>query len=323
MDGTVLVTGATGFIGRPLCAHLAQMGRQVRAAVRSAGASVAAETAIVGEIDGETDWRAALRGVSAVVHLASRVHVMDDPSADPLAEYRRTNVEGTRNLARQCIACGVRRIVFASSIKVNGDGRDRPYTEQDPPAPADPYGQSKLEAEQALMELCKAEKTAFTIVRPTVVYGPGVKGNILRLLRLADQALPLPLRSVRNQRSMVGVGNLCSFVAACLDSEAAANQVFLLSDGEDLSTAELVRRLAAHLGRPARLLPCPVWLLKWLGVVTGKSDEVRRLVGSLQVDISKARRLLGWRPPFTVDQQLAEMVQWYRSQRESRLRCTP
>lgn len=313
--GLIMLTGATGFIGRSVCESLTRAGRQVRAVSRNPGklegvAAGCAETA-VGEIGPETRWGDALAGVDSIVHLAARVHVMTDTAVDPLAEFRRVNTAGTLHLARQAAAAGARRFVYLSSIKVNGEVTltGRPFVETDHPAPLDPYGISKLEAEQGLRDLAAATGMEVVIIRPPLVYGPGVGANFFRLLRLVERGWPLPLGAVDNRRSLVALDNLVDLLATCIDHPAAAGQTFLVSDGEDLSIPELIRRLARTMGRPDRLWPVPVPLLRLGGRLLGHSAEVARLVGSLQVDIEHTCRTLGWRPPITVDEGLRRAVE--------------
>jgi len=313
----VLVTGAGGFIGRALCPALKAAGHDVAAALRSPEGVTLPEGVTahpVGDIGPATDWTAALDGVDAVVHLAARVHVMEESAADPEAEYRRVNVLGTRRLAEACAAAGVRRLVFLSTVKVNGEAtKGPPFRETDPPAPKDPYGRSKLQAEEALAQVAAASRLETVVVRPPLVYGPGVKGNFLSLLALCRRAPPLPLAAVENRRSLIFVGNLCDALVRCLSEATAAGETFLVRDGDDLSTPELVRRLAAALGRPSRLFPVPAALLRAAGVLTGKSAVVARLLDSLVVDDGKIRRALSWAPPYTVAVGLDATAAWFLS----------
>lgn len=309
----ILVTGANGFVGTALCRHLASRGHAVRRALRSApaGQAPAGDWRAVGDLCAAQDWTDALAGCEALVHLAARVHVMQDSAADPLAEFRRVNVEGTLNLARQAARHGVRRFVFVSSVKVNGEATlpGQPFTEEQRPHPQDAYGISKHEAEQGLRALAQETGMQVVIVRPPLVYGAGVRANF-RTLALAVQArLPLPLALVDNRRSLVGLDNLVDFLRVCLEHPAAAGQTFLVSDGEDLSTPELVRRMAAAIGRRALLLPVPSALLVAGAALVGKREVARRLCESLQVSIAKARSVLGWAPPASVDQQLRVALQ--------------
>jgi nucleoside-diphosphate-sugar epimerase len=315
---TVLVTGASGFVGRQLCVGLGAGGWRVRAALRRppAGLSGAGDAVLVGDIGPDTDWREALAGADAVIHLAARVHVMRETAADPAALFDRVNVAGTETLVRQAAAAGVRRFVFVSSIKVNGEATSgRPFTENDPPRPLDPYGASKWKAEQAIRSTAAASGMEFVILRPPLIYGPGVKANFLRLLQAVDRGLPLPFGRADNRRSLISVGNLVAFLAAATASDAVANETFLVSDGHDLSTADLVRAMAKSLGRPARLVPVPPGLLEAAGRLTGRAEAVQRLFGSLQVDIAHARRRFGFDPPVSVAQAMDETAAWYRRSR--------
>ncbi len=310
-----LVTGANGFVGKALCGQLAGQGFAVRAVVRSATSQVEnAEMVVVGAIDGEICWGAALGGVDVVVHLAARVHVMNDAVADPLAEFRRVNADGTLNLARQAAAAGVRRFIFVSSIKVNGEetALGQPFTEKDPPAPQGDYAVSKWEAEQGLMQLAAATGMEVVVIRPPLVYGPGVKANFLQMMSWLSKGVPLPLGAIGNKRSLVALANLVDLLVACIDHSAAANQTFLVADGDDVSTTELLQRLGKVLGKPARLLAVPSWLIKGLATLVGKRAAVERLLGSLQVDISKAAKLLNWSPPVSMDAALLETAHHIR-----------
>ncbi|MGK4340752.1 UDP-glucose 4-epimerase family protein [Ectopseudomonas oleovorans] len=307
----ILLTGATGFVGSVLLSELTKLPDfRVVAAVRSAASPASDDVVVVGNIDGTTDYSAALNGVDVVVHAAARAHIMRDEVADPLAEYRKVNVEGTLNLAKQAVAAGVKRFVYISSIKVNGESTTglSAFTEADSAKPEDPYGVSKYEAEQGLRLLAQETGLEVVIIRPPLVYGPGVKANFLSLVKLSATRVPLPFGSVNNHRSMVYVGNLVSFIIRCIQHPAAANQTFLVSDGEDVSLRNLVTYIRLCLGRSPRLLPVPVGLFKLAGALTGKRGMVDRLVGDLQVDSSKARSLLGWVPPYTVEQGIAATV---------------
>ena len=309
----ILVTGASGFVGRALCETLAAAGRTPRAALRKAlpGSSGAIS---VGEAGPDTDWSAALEGVRCVVHLVARTHVMRETAADPLSEYRRVNVQATERLARSAAAQGVRRLVFLSSVKVNGERTDvHPYRENDEPRPEDAYGITKLEAEQALAGISAETGIETIVLRPPLVYGPHVKGNFLRLMSIVARGMPLPLASVENRRSLVYVGNLVSAIVAAIDAQQAGG-TYLVSDGEDLSTPGLVRAIARALEVDARLLPCPPVLLRAAAALTGRSAEVARLTGSLVVDNSRIRRELGWRPPYSLEEGLAGTTRWFRAQ---------
>ena len=305
----VLVTGAGGFVGRPLLSQITST-RNVTAVgcLRRAAkfAEVTAPLMVVGDMTVQTDWSDVLTGVQVVVHTAARVHVMIDTAEDPLEAYRAVNVDGTLKLARQAAAARVKRFVFISSVKVNGESTPpgREFTEADAPNPQDAYGQSKHEAEQGLRQLSADSGMEVVIIRPPLVYGPGVKANFAALMRAVHRGWPLPLGAVHNQRSLVGLDNLVDFIVICMTHPQAANQTFLVSDGQDLSTTGLVRGMAQAAGVPARLLPVPVWALQAGATLLGKSDAVQRLCGNLQVDISKARNLLGWVPPVSVEEGL-------------------
>lgn len=315
----VLVTGAGGFIGRLLCRELAEAGMTVLAAGRSREqVPKEAEFRPVGDLGPETEWGAALEGVEAVVHLAARVHASRKQRADAAA-YRRVNAAGTRRLAEAAAAAGVSRFALLSTVKVNGERtRGAPVRESDPPAPQDPYAVSKWEAEQALVEIAASSRLEPVILRPPLVYGPGVKGNFLALLEGIDRGWPLPLGSVTNRRSLLYVGNLVDAIRRCLQSDQAAGETYLVRDGEDVSSLELVRRIAAAMGKPARLVAVPVPLLRIAGRAAGQRKAVARLVESLVVDDGKIRRDLGWRPPFTTTEGLAQTARWFRATRRAR-----
>lgn len=315
---TVLVTGANGFVGQPLCAVMHQHGWHVKAAVRSAcHFPDGVELVSVGAIDSQTDWTEALTGVDVVIHLAARVHVMKDVSADPLADFLEINLYGTVNLARQAACAGVKRLVFVSSIKVHGEetSSQRSYTEQDEPAPQDPYGVSKWEAEQALQHIEQATGLEVVIVRPPLVYGPGVGGNFLRLLILVARSIPLPLSLVENRRSMIYLGNFLDVLATCACHLGAVGKTFLVSDGESISTAQLIRDLARLMGKHSFMWPLPSALLRFVGRFVGRVDETERLLGSLLIDSSKIRRELEWMPPFSMERGLTETVRWFQARR--------
>jgi nucleoside-diphosphate-sugar epimerase len=306
-EPVVVVTGANGFVGRALCAEAVAFGSAVRGITRSAyDLPAGVENLVVGGLDAGTDWRDGLAGCEVVVHLAARVHVMQDVAADPLVEFRRVNVQGTLNLARQAAAAGVPRFVFVSSIKVNGEATrpGHPFTAGDVAAPLDDYGVSKMEAEQGLRELSARTGMEVVIIRPPLVYGPGVKANFAAMMRWLKRGVPLPLGAIHNQRSLVALDNLVDLIVTCLTHPAAANQTFLVSDGEDVSTTELLRRMCRALNRPARLIPVPASWLKLVATLVGKPDVAQRLCGSLQVDIEKTRRMLNWTPPLSLDEGL-------------------
>lgn len=301
----IAVVGAGGFVGRCLVVRLGADGHEVAPIVRTARAMPGER--LIGDIDGATDWSGALAGVEAVVHLAARVHVMDEAPAPALARYRRVNTAGTLNLARAAAAAGVRRFVFLSSIKVNGERTvaGRPFRPDDPPRPEDSYAVSKLEAEQGLLALARETAMEIVIVRPPLVYGPGVAGNFATMMDWLRRGRPLPLgRVAGNRRSLIGIDNLVDFIALCVAHPAAANRVLLVADGEDVSTRALLERLAAAMNRRARLLPVPEAVLRGLARLAGKGAAGDRLLGSLQVDIGESRRLLGWSPPVTLAEGL-------------------
>lgn len=314
---SILVTGATGFVGNALCARLASADRPLVQAVRRSRSSGTGEIA-VGDIDPNTDWRTALVGCEAVAHLAARVHVMRDMAADPLAEFRRINVEGTLSLAYQAADAGVRRFVMVSSAKVNGESTmpGRPFTAHDIPAPQDAYAISKYEAEQGLRALAAKTDMEVVIVRPPLVYGPGVKANFAAMMRWLARGIPLPLGSItRNRRSFVSIDNFVDLLVTCLDHPAAAGQTFLASDGEDLSTAELLRRLGRTMGRPARLVSVPESWLSLGARLAGRPEIYKRLCGSLQLDIAHTCERLDWKPPFSVDESLWRAAQGVEARR--------
>jgi nucleoside-diphosphate-sugar epimerase len=314
-----LITGGNGFVGRALTSHLLALGYGVRLPLRQpqrADQIAGVETVDIGSLSSETDWTVALRSVDQVVHLAARVHVMTDKSPDPLAEFRRVNVEGTANLARQAAEAGVRRFVYMSSIKVNGEFTEvgQPFTADDSPAPKDPYGVSKHEAEQALRQIAADTGMEVVIIRPPLVYGPGVKANFESMMRWLARGVPLPLAAViQNRRSLVALENLVDLIVTCLSHPAAANQTFLVSDGEDLSTAELLKRMGAAMGNPAHLFYLPPALLKLGSTGLNKPGIYQRLCSSLQLDIAKTRQLLGWTPPMSVDEGLRRAAEGFRA----------
>ena len=309
----ILVTGGTGFVGAALLKQLLKDGFEARACARS---SLSVELSRVQyhhirSMDASTDWQAALNGVEVVVHCAARVHVMQEDATDPLQSYREVNVKGTLNLANQAAQAGVRRFVFVSSIKVNGEATQAgsPFTADALPSPLDPYGVSKLEAELGLRLIEAQTGMEVVIVRPPLVYGPGVKANFANMMRWVARGIPLPLGAIYNARSMVALENLVDLLVTCLKHPAAAGHTLLVSDGEDVSTTELLCRTANAMGNKALLLPVPVFVLELGAAMLGKRAVAQRLCGSLQIDISKTRRLLGWNPPLTLDQGLKKAVE--------------
>lgn len=300
------MTGASGFIGQELVSALMRRGYSVRGVCRSCWRhhDVGGDDVVyVNDIKDCSRHPEIFQGVDCVVHLAARVHVFNDPCDNPLSEFRTVNTESTIELARQAILAGVDRLVFMSSIKVNGErtcaeGR---YEIGDKPCPSDAYAQSKYEAEKGLMELSSSTGLELVVVRPPLVYGPGVKANFARLMRAVKGGVPLPLGAVDNKRSMIGVDNLVDVIIRCVESRQAAGRTFLVSDGQDLSTAELVRMIARAMDRPARLIPVPVSVLRLAGAVVGRAAEVERLCGSLRVDSAETQQVLDWRPPVSVE----------------------
>lgn len=310
-----MISGANGFVGNALCAELLRRGQSVSAAVRSGNALIEnAEVIIVGAIDSETNWADALRDVDVVIHLAARVHVMRESATDPLAEFLKVNLHGTSNLARQAACSGAKRLVYVSSIKVNGEqtSATQSFTELDEPSPQDFYGISKWQAEQALWRIAQETGLEIVVVRPPLVYGPDVKGNFAQMLAVAAKYIPLPFASVHNRRSLIYLGNLVDALIVCSTHPVATGQTYLVCDGEDVSTPDLLRQLRDAMGYPAHLLPFPPSWLRTLGKLSGKSDHVERLLGSLQVDSGKIRRDLNWVPPYTLQQGLQATAESHR-----------
>ncbi len=325
----VLVTGSTGFVGSALIGRLVcDSNCRVRAAARRSinEHHARVEPIQIGNLAPDTDWQPALTGTNVVIHTAARVHVMRDQATDPMAEFRRVNLDGTLNLARQAAETGVKRFIYLSSVKVNGESTGfagsaerrvpsaespKTFREEDVPDPQDAYAMSKWEAEQGLMSIAKETGMEVVIIRPPLVYGPGVKANFLQIMEWLYKGIPLPLGAIHNRRSLVAVDNLVDLIVTCIDHPEAANQVFLASDGEDLSTTELLRRTAIALGKTARLVPVPQWILEYGLNILGKKALAQRLCGSLQVDISKAREILGWTPPVSVDEELRKTTEAY------------
>jgi nucleoside-diphosphate-sugar epimerase len=306
MTSKILLTGASGFVGRRLALTLIKKDVALICSVRKPMEIAGADCRVVGDLSMNTDWRHCLEEVDTVIHCAARVHVMQDQESDPLKLFRQVNVAGTLQLAKQAAAAGVKQFIFLSSVKVNGEetGLGSAFTEDCEPQPLDPYGISKFEAEQALFELGRKTGMAITVIRPPLVYGPGVGANFLSMLLWIKRGIPLPFGRIRNQRSFVYIENLVSLMTCCIHNPRAANQVFLVSDGRDMSTTELLKKSAASFSVPSRLFPFPPSLLKLLAKLFGKKSIADRLCQSLQVDISKANRILNWTPPYTVEQGL-------------------
>lgn len=305
MTKRLMVTGGSGFLGSALLARLLREEREVVAVGRSS-VHLPLQTVQVESFLDVEPLNDVLGAVDTIVHCAARAHVMNDDTQNPLAEYRKVNVEGTLNLARQAGDAGVRRFVFVSSIKVNGESTElgKPFTEDKAPAPEDAYGVSKQESELALTALARETNMEVVIVRPPLVYGPGVKGNFATMIKLVESGIPLPLGAVRNKRSMVALDNLVDLIVTCIDHPAAANEVFIAGDGQDLSTTELLCGIGKAAGKPARLIPVPPGLLLFGAGMLGKKAIAQRVLGSLQVDITKAREVLGWQPPISVEEGL-------------------
>ncbi len=302
----ILVTGATGFVGQALCAELSRREIGYRPVSRVPRPDFIA----IWAMDRNTDWSDALAGVDTVMHLAARVHVMNESAADPLAAFRAVNVDATANLARQAAAAGVKRFVFLSSIKVNGEetAAGKPFRASDVPHPQDAYGRSKLEAEEALLAISAETGMEVLIIRPPLVYGPGVKANFASLMKWAARPFPWPFGAVRNRRSLVYVGNLVDFMLLCASHPAVGNRVFLVSDDEDLSIGQLIAKLSSATGRKAWMLPVPPALLEGIAALMGRRAAAQRLLGSLQVDIGETRAVTGWSPPYSVEEGLTATV---------------
>ncbi|CSA20500.1 UDP-glucose 4-epimerase family protein [Vibrio cholerae] len=313
MPKSILLTGSTGFVGTNLVKSLTLKSDYiVKSAVRHAVNKDDGLLFEVGDINASTDFELPLKNTTVVVHCAARAHVMDDKEAEPLTLYREVNTAGTVNLAKQAIDSGVKRFIFISSIKVNGEGTlvGCPFKTEDNHAPEDDYGLSKSEAEKQLVALAKDSSMEVVIIRPTIVYGPGVKANFASLMRLVSKGIPLPFGSItQNKRSLVSINNLVDLIVTCIDHPKAANQVFLVSDDHDVSTAEMVRELAIALDKPTWQLPVPIWCYKLFGKLFGKSDIVDRLTGTLQVDISHTKETLGWKPPQTLQEGFKQTAQ--------------
>jgi nucleoside-diphosphate-sugar epimerase len=321
----ILVTGATGFVGAPLIRYLSvAKGHQVIGAVRLRSNALgdafsAVEFKVVGDIDGSLDWMPYLVGVDAVIHLANRAHVMHESDVNSLGLYQSVNTEGTLQLARQAAAAGIKRFIFISSVKVNGESnlpgqRFSPVSEY---IPTDPYGLSKYEAEQGLRELSLRTGMEVVIIRPPLIYGPGVKANFLKMMRWVEKGIPLPLGSITNQRSLLGIDNLLDFIQVCLTHPAAVNQTFLISDDHDVSITELLKEIANAMHRPARLLPIPQFVLEKGLILLGQGHIAERLCASLRLDVTLAKTLLSWKPPYSFKDQLSKTVGAYLSDRPS------
>lgn len=310
----VLVTGANGFVGQALVKSLLNTEHNVISGVRKYPLKkFNCEYRITGSLEDNTRWTNVLNDIDIIVHLAARVHVMKEQSTNPLSEFRKVNVEGTLDLARQAAAAGVKRFIFISSIKVNGEETElgKPYTAESRPSPVDPYGISKYEAEQALLALAQETGLEVSIVRPVLVYGPNVRANFLNMMKWVEKGVPLPFGAIHNKRSIVALDNLVDLVLICAVHPAAINQVFFASDGNDLSTTQMIQQLGTAFGKPARLIPIPMKLLSCVFTLLGKKSLSQRLCSSLQVDISKNKRLLGWTPPVSVNVAMYKTARSY------------
>ncbi len=309
----VVVTGAGGFVGRALCQSLEEARYDVTRIVRrNEPQFTGSNFSVVPDIGGNTNWNSILRDHNCVIHLAARVHVMDKTLADPWNEYLQTNVNGTLNLAQQAAAAGVKRFIYISSVKVNGESTSgKPFRPEDKPAPVDFYGQSKYEAEKGLKKIEAETGLQIVIIRPPLVYGPEVKANFLKLLKWIHKGLPLPFGAIHNKRSFIYIANLIHFIIKCVSYPGAAGETFLVSDGVDLSTPDLIRKMGSYMNRATLLIPIPVSFLELTGRALARRSELDRLCGSLQVDISKTAQLLKWNPPFSQEVGLEKTVAWF------------
>ena len=310
----VFVTGATGFIGTALCKRLLEEGLFVYGTVRSLQTSILSqgvEPVQFESIEKKGKWETILNDIDTIVHLAGRVHMMEGSAKYDSSKYHKVNLQGSQSLALAAVKYGVKRFIFMSSVKVNGEGKSKPYKEIDIQDPQDPYAISKWKAEQALSEIIDQTKMDLVVLRLPLVYGPGVKGNFLRLLEVIECGIPLPLASINSRRSLIYLENLVDAIITCITHPKAAGNTYLVSDGEDVSTPELIRRISFALGRSTKLFPFPPVMLKMAGIITGKSAVMDRLIGSLTVDCSKIRRELDWQAPFSMEQGLKETAKWY------------
>jgi len=326
MNERVLVTGANGFVGRYVCRKLIASGFSPIAGIRDLrvwpelqqAITGLNEVSLLGDLSANPKLRDSLSGASVVVHLAARVHVMRESARDPLQEFRKVNVIGTKSIALAAVAAGVRRLIFVSTVKVHGESTSgNPFCEDTPSNPEDPYAISKWEGEEALRAVAAESGLEVVIVRPPLVYGPGVRGNLLRLIRLVNLDLPLPWPKGANCRSMIGVDNLADLLVRCVDHPQAAGQSFLVKDSEDVSTRELMTRLARFLSRPLRLFPAPEPLIRLAAILALKQEIVSRLLDSLVIDSGRAQQLLEWAPPLTLDEGLATTARWYQESLQS------
>jgi len=316
LNKSILITGSSGFVGTFLDDFLQSLEFTVINTYRTNPErnNMQAHQYVIGNIDADTQWQKALSDVDAVVHLAARMHIMEETDHEPINAFRRVNTQGTLNLARQAVEAGVKRFIYLSTMKVNGEQTsEKPFFADDMPNPLEPYAVSKFETEQQLLKLAHETGLEVVIIRPVLVYGPGVKGNFLRLMQLVNKGLPLPLGGIKNKRSLVSVTNLCSLITLSLNHEKAAGEVFLVSDGQDLSTPELFEKIASAMHKPSRLFYLPVRSLYWLTRLLKRTAEYERLCGSLQVDISKNEQLLGWKPEQSPETGIQQAVDWHRN----------
>ncbi len=316
----ILITGATGFVGRALFKNLKSKKKyliHLSARTNQEKLFEGGKAFNIGEIDFNTNWNDALDGVDCIVHCAARAHMSEKKQTDSLNSYRRVNVDGTINLAKQAMAIGIKRFIFLSSIKVNGEGTiaSKSFKYNDISQPEDAYGISKWEAEQALLEISKQTGLEVVIIRPPLVYGEGVKGNFLRLLNLVYKRIPLPFAKINNLRSFIALDNLIDLIICCIDHPKAAGKTFLVSDSEDLSTTDLIIKLFKLMDKSPRLFQVPQLIIQLIGRLAGKSLEVKRLLGSLRVDNSYTREILGWSPALSLDESLEKTVRWYLKNR--------
>ncbi|MCD5380543.1 SDR family oxidoreductase, partial [Candidatus Gracilibacteria bacterium] len=302
----ILVTGATGFIGQHLVQELVNNNFEVAVTIRKKNNLFSSTVTqfIVKDIESDPDWTAVLQDIECVIHLAGRAHVLKDKNPDPLTEFRRVNTDGTINLAHQAIKLGIKRFIFISSIGVNGNVNNKPFSVNDIPNPIEPYAVSKYEAEFELQKLTNGSKMETVIIRPPLVYGPNAPGNFAQLIKVTNKGIPLPLGEIHNQRSFIAIENLIDLIITCIKHPAAANKTFLASDDEDLSTTDLLRRMAIALEKPSRLIPIPPSIITLGATLLGKKEIAQRLCGSLQVDINHTKKTLDWKPPVSVDEAL-------------------
>lgn len=311
----ILVTGSSGFVGRYICEQLDKLNQPTLPLVRTKSKCIPSSGNTVRAINGQTDYTKILNGIEVVLHIAGRAHVLNESNDNPLSEFRKVNTEGTLNLANQAALSGIKRFIFISSMAVYGLSSSEPFIEADKEAPYDPFSLSKYEAEIGLREIAKSTGMEVTIIRPPLIYGWDAPGNFGRLIRLLEKPLPLPFGLVSNKRSMIYIDNLVNFIIHCIDHPRAVNQTFVISDGQDVSLNSLVRMVRRSWGKPVLLVPIPVNWFKIIGKLLGKTALIERLVGNFQVDSSKARKLLGWEAPYSVEEGIAQTVKKFRNRR--------